>query len=227
MKTHFILNSKNIGIKLIITCFFLSMIVMLASGCESTMPPSRGNLPYYPYSNPLFSLTKVGSLEQEYKNTLGAVIIKLMDNPQYYENEVYLVPGSAEEKLFLKSGVKTSDTNKYYTFEAKIVQVIDDRNLNLCPNDIITLKNVYSFSFNDPLYQYQQVSPSQEYMICLMQQNKDKGKNIFWYSDRVAYFIKDDAVFATNKAASIDMYSGKSIVEFTNILKAIPLSANS
>jgi hypothetical protein len=219
MKTNAIYSSKNIILKMIFVFLCLAISIFIVFGCRASSVPERGDLPYYSLANPLFSFVKVGTLEQEYENSSGAVIIKLIGNPQYYENDIYLEPGSAEEKIYLKSGATSPNTNKYYTFEATVEKVIDDRGLSIRPKDTITLKNVYCFSINDPLYQYQQVNQSQEYMIFLEQEDKDIDKNIFWYSIRAAYYVKDGVVFSTNDEESIDSYSGKEIDEFADVIK--------
>jgi hypothetical protein len=216
-------NIKGICSKLIFSCILLSLFAFISSGCSSSTTPVRGKLPYYSLSNPLLTMAKVGTLEQEYQTTMGAAIVKLKGSPKYYENDIFLKPGSPEEKLFLKSGAESPKTNKYYTFDAEIVQVIDDRNLTINQNDVITLKNVFTLSINDPLYQYYQVNPSQEYLIFLLQEAKDKENSIFWYSIRAAYYVKSGAVFATNNAESIDSYSGRPIDEFAGVLKGIEI----
>ncbi len=51
--------------------------------------------------------------------------------------------------------------------------------------------------------------------------NPDQVKDIYYYSIRAAFYVKDDRVYATNNAESIDQYSGKSIREMTKILGAL------
>jgi hypothetical protein len=73
-------------------------------------------LPYYSLSNPLFNTTRVGTLEEEYKECVGAVVVTLDGAPLIYDNNRLLEPGSAEEKLYIKSGASSPNTGSYYTF---------------------------------------------------------------------------------------------------------------
>jgi hypothetical protein len=195
----------------------LSVVLLLISGCATTEAAQRGALPYYSLSSPLFDTTRVGTLEEEYEECVGAVVVTLDGPPLIYEDNRLLEPGSAEESLFIKSGASSPNTGSYYVFKARITESVDNRSMDGL-EDAISLKKVFDLSVNDPLYQYYRKNPAQKYLLLLFQGEADKSSNTYWYSIRAAYYVKDGIVFSTNNEASIDSYSGRTVRDMSEIL---------
>ena len=127
--------------------FVLALTLIGLSGCATAKPADRGNLPYYSAGNSVVMQKEIGSLEDEYQRGQGAVIVKLTGTPQYYEADVHLEPGSAEEKIFTQSGASSAEKNKYYTFAAEVIKVVDNRQLDQVNK--ITFKTNWIYAQND------------------------------------------------------------------------------
>jgi hypothetical protein len=189
-----------------------TIIIILSSNTD------RGSLPFYPIGSPIGMQKQIGPLEKEYERANGAAIIKIVGTPKYYEDDILLKPGSPEEQLFLKSGAALAPKNKYYLMEAKVIKIIDDRKLPSNTLDKITISSKWIYAENDPVYQYSQVNQDQEYLLFFIY---DAEKDVYYYTIRAAFFVKNGRVFSTNEAESINMYSGKTTIEIAEVLKNI------
>lgn len=214
-----ILKNKVIVSSLaLVTLFVVSALIYFSfSNNQDTIRGSRGTLPYYEVVAPAnASMVEIGTLEHEYGVAQGAFIVKITGAPSNGRFKVELQPGSPEDQVNQQSGATAPFTIGYYTMQAEVIDIVDNRSLKNSDYSTITLFQRSAYSLSDPLYQHYKIDPEQEYLIFVIY---DEKRDVFEYSDRAAYFVKNDQVFSTNNTASIDSYSGMSVGQFAEVLK--------
>ena len=202
---------------IVIALFIVTSLIYLSfSKSQDIIRGSRGTLPYYEVVIPaLGSETEIGTLEHEYGFAQGAFIVKITGAPVRGSMKVELQPGSPEDQVNQQSGATAPLTTDYYTMQAKVINIVNNRSLNNNDYSTITLLKYSRYSRNDTLYQHYKIDPEQEYLIFVYY---DEKRNVFAYSDRAAYFVKNNQVFSTKNTPSIDSYSGMSVDQFAEIL---------
>ena len=216
-----ILKNKAIVASLIVIALFLvsTLVYFSYSKNQDIILGSRGSLPYYDYVySVLGSEIEIGTLEREYGLWEGAFIVKIIGAPMNGTMKVDLQPGSPEDQVNQQSGSTAPFTIDYYTMQAKVIEIVDNRSLENADYSQITLSKYSMYSLSDPLYLNYKSDPEQEFLIFVIY---DEKKDVFNYSVRAAYYVQNDQVFSTNNTPSIDSYSGMSVSRFAEILKQL------
>jgi hypothetical protein len=201
-----------------VTMILFMMELASLSGCSEKKIVERGDLPYYNVMNPIVFIQKP-SLERIYQYAGAAVLVSYVDGPRFFIKDIPLEPGSGEEAIFLKTGVKPTASRQEFT--VKIMQVLDDSDYNLKVDDEIKIRcNADNMSYN-PYNLLIGKNPEQKFVIALLKSTHEDDKDCYEYSDLMQYYEKDGAVFSASKEGDMDEYSGMTVDEFANVLKKI------
>jgi hypothetical protein len=212
-------NKSKVCMRMLAVIVILVMtFAVFMSGCSTKKTVERGDLPYYGVMNPAYSM-KTPSVERIYKYAGAAVLVSFVDGPRYFVKDVELAPGSGEEAVYLKTGVKTTVGRQEYT--VKIIQVLDDSGYDLKVDEDIKIRCGTTDMDYDPFSLYINQDPEQNFVIFLYKSSKAEEADCFYYTQLMQYYEKDGVVFAASQDGDIDQYSGMTIEEFANVLKKI------
>jgi hypothetical protein len=201
-----------------VTMILIMMGLVMLAGCSAKKTVERGDLPYYNILDPMFSY-KTLSVERIYKYLGAAVLVSYVDGPRYFVKDILLEPGSGEEAVFLKTGVKPSESRQEYT--VRIVQVLDDSGYDLKAGDEITITgNADKMSYN-PYNLLIGQNTEQKFVIAIGKSKYEDREDCYAYSSLMEYYEKDGAVFSASKEGDMDQYSGMTVEAFANVLKKI------
>jgi hypothetical protein len=212
-------NEKTL-IKIVTILVFAAMFMLaLTTGCSSKTKVERGDLPFYDAYPSMQGSYKPFTIKNIYNFSDAAAIVSFVDGPEYFVKDIYLEPGSGEEAIYLKDGVKPVDSYQLYT--VKIIQLLDDHDSGLTVDEVIKIKCKTEDINNNPFHLHIKDNPEQKFVLILYASTYHADEGYYAYSPQMQYYEKDGSVFSATKIGDMDQYSGLSIDQFTKVLKQI------